>query len=131
MGRVSRYIGLYTSAMSQTRGFHSPRYRYDMYKVTTHGRVWSAYSAMPLMIHKTSFDPRSGRGFWGVECTLAVIGTGGPVKRTAAGGAARWRAGAMAYMAARANAQVPPPPQQCASGGRGHAAAGLPSGALV
>eukprot|EP00976_Prorocentrum_cordatum_P096860 1190747-Prorocentrum_minimum.AAC.4 len=27
MRRVSRYIGLYTSELSQTRGFHSPRYR--------------------------------------------------------------------------------------------------------
>ena len=31
-GRASQYIGLYTSDMSQTRGFHSPpRYRYNIY----------------------------------------------------------------------------------------------------
>eukprot|EP00976_Prorocentrum_cordatum_P026248 532938-Prorocentrum_minimum.AAC.1 len=27
MKRVSRYVGLYTSDMSQNQGFHSPRYR--------------------------------------------------------------------------------------------------------
>eukprot|EP00959_Pyramimonas_sp_CCMP1952_P349511 7323184-Pyramimonas_sp.AAC.1 len=31
-----RYIGLYTSDMSRIRGFHSPRYRYNIYKVTAH-----------------------------------------------------------------------------------------------
>eukprot|EP00959_Pyramimonas_sp_CCMP1952_P031104 652143-Pyramimonas_sp.AAC.3 len=31
--------------MSQTRGFHCPRYRYNICKVTAHGGVWSAYSA--------------------------------------------------------------------------------------
>ena len=35
------YIGLYTSDMSQTRGFHSLRYRYNIYKVTAHGRLLS------------------------------------------------------------------------------------------
>eukprot|EP00976_Prorocentrum_cordatum_P115858 1196074-Prorocentrum_minimum.AAC.2 len=32
--------------MFHTRGFHSPRYRYTIYKVTAHGGVWSAYRTL-------------------------------------------------------------------------------------
>eukprot|EP00959_Pyramimonas_sp_CCMP1952_P190719 3988829-Pyramimonas_sp.AAC.2 len=32
-----RHIWLYTADMSQTRGFHSPRYRYNTYEVAAHG----------------------------------------------------------------------------------------------
>eukprot|EP00959_Pyramimonas_sp_CCMP1952_P033781 709290-Pyramimonas_sp.AAC.1 len=57
---VVGFIGLCTSDMSQTRGFCFPRYRYTIYKVTAHGRVWSAYSAMPVKSSlKFKMAPRS------------------------------------------------------------------------
>eukprot|EP00959_Pyramimonas_sp_CCMP1952_P186578 3901399-Pyramimonas_sp.AAC.1 len=48
MRRVSRYIGLHISNRSQTRGCRSPMYSGDnVSKVTAHGGVWSAHSAVP------------------------------------------------------------------------------------
>eukprot|EP00959_Pyramimonas_sp_CCMP1952_P229725 4802926-Pyramimonas_sp.AAC.1 len=54
--------------MFHTRGFHSPRYRYTIYKVTAHGGVWSAYRTLNSElteggVHVEEHHAQRGQGY--------------------------------------------------------------------
>eukprot|EP00976_Prorocentrum_cordatum_P021494 438864-Prorocentrum_minimum.AAC.1 len=57
--------------MSQTRGFHSPRYRYDTYTITAHGGLWSFITRLALCSSKT-FKEHSSTSRMFLECSSYV-----------------------------------------------------------
>eukprot|EP00959_Pyramimonas_sp_CCMP1952_P069293 1446089-Pyramimonas_sp.AAC.2 len=63
-GRVHRVIHL--RHVPNSKGFHSPRYRYSIFKVTAHGGVWSAYggvwSLMLILVYQHWFQLGFPRG---------------------------------------------------------------------
>eukprot|EP00976_Prorocentrum_cordatum_P056441 1138960-Prorocentrum_minimum.AAC.1 len=55
--------------MSQTGGFHSPRYRYNIYKVTAHGRALKtedilSYGIVGGLVGGTPASARPPRALW-------------------------------------------------------------------